>query len=274
VIVYLERDQNADTTELLLDYQNLTDVLLRTRLEQNRRIFIAEGHETISRAVESGYEIRSVLCEEKWLATVLNSVNEATPIFIASKEILEEVAGYHVHRGALAAFFRPELISPETLLAKSNRVLLLEGLVNHTNVGAIVRSAAAFGFDALLIDQFCADPLYRRAIRTSMGTIFSLPWTRLLDWPASAQVVRDSGFAIVALTPNDLAQSVSDVELPARLVLVLGTEGDGLRTSTSNIADLLLRIPMKAGIDSLNVSAAAAVAMYAMTLPNGVGSNE
>jgi tRNA G18 (ribose-2'-O)-methylase SpoU len=274
VIVYLDRDLAADTTEMLNDYRNLTDVVLRTRLEQNRRIFIAEGRETISRAVKAGYQIRSVLCEEKWLATVVNSVNEAAPIFVAPKKILEEVAGYHVHRGALAAFFRPELLTPKALMAKSNRVLLLEGLVNHTNVGAIVRSAAAFGFDALLIDQFCADPLYRRAIRTSMGTIFSLPWTRLLGWPASAQIVRDSGLAIVGLTPSGLGKSISGVVMPPRFMLVLGAEGDGLSTGTSDIADLLLRIPMKAGIDSLNVSAAAAVAMYALTLPNGVRNHE
>ena len=166
---------------------------------------------------------------------------------------------------------RRELPSPKVLLKEANRVVLLEGLVNHTNVGSIVRSAAAFGFDALLIDQHCADPLYRRAIRTSMGTIFSLPWSRLPDWPTSAQLIRDSGLMIVALTPEPSATSLSKITLPPRFALILGTEGDGLKNGTSAMADLLVRIPMREGIDSLNVAAAAAVAMYAMSAGSSAG---
>jgi tRNA G18 (ribose-2'-O)-methylase SpoU len=265
MIVHLDQTLDTDVTDLLRDYRDLTDVALRTRSEIDRGIFIAEGFEVISRAAQAGYQFRSVLCEEKWLNTVTPWVSPATPVLIASKEMLEDISGFNIHRGALAAMLRRELPTPEAVLAKANRVVLLEGLVNHTNVGAIVRSAAAFGFDALLVDQFCADPLYRRAIRTSMGTIFSLPWTRLPDWPASARIIRGSGLAIVALTPDASAKSVSEIVLPSRFVLVLGTEGDGLRPGTSDTADLLLRIPMKEGIDSLNVAAAAAVAMYALT---------
>jgi tRNA G18 (ribose-2'-O)-methylase SpoU len=265
VIIELEAEPNAAIVELLRDYRGLTDVVLRTRSEIERGIFIAEGHESISRAARAGYQFRSVLCEEKWLKTVAPWVSDETSVLIASKQMLEEISGFNIHRGALAAMLRRELPTPEALLSKANRVVLLEGLVNHTNVGAIVRSAAAFGFDALLIDRFCADPLYRRAIRTSMGTIFSLPWTRISDLATSAKIIRDAGLAIVGLTPNASAKSISEVALPPRFVLVLGTEGEGLRAGTSDTADLLLRIPMKEGIDSLNVAAAAAVAMYAMT---------
>lgn len=266
MIIDLEKESDSYVSDLLRDYRDLTDVVLRTQTESANGIFIAEGHTVISRAAAAGYEFRSVLCEEKWLESVMPSVKEETPIIIANKEILAEIAGFNVHRGALAAMLRRELPQPAELLAGSNRVVILEGLVNHTNVGAIVRNAAAFGFDALLIDQHCADPLYRRAIRTSMGTIFSLPWSRLSDWPNSARLIHEAGLVIVALTPDSSAQSVNDVQLPPRFALVLGTEGDGLKDTTGSAADLLVRIPMKDGIDSLNVAAAAAVAMYAITL--------
>lgn len=265
MIIHLAQGIDASISELLRDYRDLTDVVLRTRNEPGSGTFIAEGHTVISRAAEAGFEFRSVLCEEKWVDSILPWVKPETPVLVAPKEMLEEIAGFNVHRGALAAMVRRELPEPEALLATADRVLLLEGLVNHTNVGAIVRSATAFGFDALLIDQHCADPLYRRAIRTSMGTIFSLPWTRLPDWPKSAQLIHDAGLTIIALTPDASAKSVSEISLPERFVLVLGTEGDGLRNTTSATADLLVRIPMKEGIDSLNVAAAAAVAMYALT---------
>jgi tRNA G18 (ribose-2'-O)-methylase SpoU len=265
MIIQVDHATDAMTLQLLRDYRDLTDVALRTQNEIDDGIFIAEGQESISRAAQAGYHFRSVLCEEKWLKTVSPWIATDTPVLIAQKETLEEISGFNIHRGALAAMIRRQLPTPEVLLEKVNRVILLEGLVNHTNVGAIVRSAAAFGFDALLIDQFCADPLYRRAIRTSMGTIFSLPWTRIPDWPSSAHIIRDAGLAIVVLTPDPSAASISDVALPSRFALVLGTEGDGLRPGTSEAADVRLRIPMKAGIDSLNVAAAAAVAMYALT---------
>ena len=263
MIIHLDQAPDAHITELLRDYRDLTDVLLRTRIEYEGGIFIAEGRAVITAAAQAGYQFRSVLCEEKWLKTLAHLIEPETPVLIAPQEGLAQISGFNIHRGAVAAMYRRELPAPAALLAKANKVLLLEGLVNHTNVGAIVRSAAAFGFDALLVDQFCADPLYRRAIRTSMGTIFALPWTRLPDWPMSAKVIHDAGLAIVALTPDTSAKSISEIARPKRFALVLGTEGDGLRTSET--ADLLVRIPMKAGIDSLNVAAAAAVAMYALT---------
>lgn len=265
MIINLDHVQNDVVTDLLRDYRDLTDVALRTKKESTFGIFIAEGQTVISRAAKAGYLFRSIICEEKWLESVLPWVDAETPILIASNEMMETIAGYNVHRGALASMVRRALPAAEELLQTSDRVIVLEGLVNHTNVGAIVRSAAAFGFDALLIDQHCADPLYRRAIRTSMGTIFSLPWTRLPDWPKSARIIRDSGLAIVVLTPDLSAKSVNEIVLPSRFALVLGTEGDGLSAGTCAIADLLLRIPMKEGIDSLNVASAAAVAMYAFS---------
>ena len=263
MIIHLSDRVDSLNSDLLRDYRDLTDVALRTKNESTFGIFIAEGQTVISRAAKAGYLFRSVLCEEKWLESVLPWVDAETPILVSSNEMMATIAGYNVHRGALASMVRRALPAPEELLQSSDRVIVLEGLVNHTNVGAIVRSAAAFGFDALLIDQHCADPLYRRAIRTSMGTIFSLPWSRLPNWPTSAQLVRDAGLVIVALTPEPSAKSLSEITLPPRFALVLGTEGDGLRNGTSAMADLLVRIPMRAGIDSLNVAAAAAVAMYA-----------
>ncbi|HUW77828.1 MAG TPA: RNA methyltransferase [Candidatus Nanopelagicaceae bacterium] len=265
MIISLDAEADPSTLELLRDYRDLTDVALRTVSEMRDGIFIAEGHETIGRATLAGYKIRSILCQEKWLASIEPWITKETPVLVGSKEMLEKTSGFTIHRGALASMLRKPLPVPEVLLANARRVLVLEGLVNHTNVGAIVRSAAAFGFDALLIDQYCADPLYRRSIRTSMGTIFSLPWTRLRNWPESANVIRNAGLSIVALTPDTSAPSISTVELPDRYALVLGTEGDGLRSDTINTADFLLRIPMNEGIDSLNVAVAAAVAMYALT---------
>lgn len=265
MIIKLDQAPNDVVSDLLRDYRDLTDVALRTKNESTFGIFIAEGQTVISRAAMAGYLFRSVLCEEKWLESVLPWVDAETPILISSNEMMETIAGYNVHRGALASMVRRALPEPEDLLQSSDRVIVLEGLVNHTNVGAIVRSAAAFGFDALLIDQQCADPLYRRAIRTSMGAIFSLPWSRLTAWPDSSPLIRDAGLAIVALTPDISASSVSEISLPSRFALVLGTEGHGLSAGTRGIADLLLRIPMKQGIDSLNVASAAAVAMYALS---------
>ncbi len=264
MIIDITQKGDSRVPELLRDYRDLTDVALRSRREPELGVFIAEGAAVITRAVSSGYKFRSVLCEEKWIPSVLPSVLAETPILVAPRKMLAEITGYQVHRGALAAMLRKPLRSPQELLAGAARILILEGLVNHTNVGAIIRNAAAFGMDALLIDQYCADPLYRRAIRTSMGSVFSLPWTRLPDWPADAEIIRDTGFAIVALTPTEAALDITTIKLPKRIALVLGTEGEGLRTATTSVADISVRIPMRAGIDSLNVAAAAAVVMYAI----------
>jgi len=264
MVINITQEADSRVLELLRDYRELTDVALRSRSEPERGIFIAEGEAVITRAASSGYQFRSVLCEEKWIPSVLPFFSTETPVLVAPREMLEEITGYQVHRGALAAMLRKPLQRPQELLAEADRILILEGLVNHTNVGAIIRNAAAFGMDALLIDQYCADPLYRRAIRTSMGSVFSLPWTRLSDWPADAQLIRDAGFTIVALTPSEGALDIAATELPKRIALVFGTEGDGLRSTTTSVADISVRIPMRAGIDSLNVAAAAAVAMYAI----------
>lgn len=249
------------------DYVGLTDVALRRRREPAEGIFIAEGEKVIRRAVTAGYPVRSVLLEEKWLpalAELLATVD--APVYVAGRETLERVTGYSVHRGALAAMSRLPLEPPPRLLARSTRVVVLEDLVDHTNVGAVFRSAAGLGMDAVLVSPRCADPLYRRSVKVSMGAVFSVPWSRLEAWPSDLDDVRGEGFSVLALTPEPAATPLADLPpgVTDRCALVLGAEGHGLSPRALALADHLVRIPMAAGVDSLNVAAAAAVAFYAL----------
>jgi tRNA G18 (ribose-2'-O)-methylase SpoU len=187
------------------------------------------------------------------------------PAYVAEPGVLEKLTGYHVHRGLLAAMDRRPLPAVAELLAGARRIAVLEDVVDHTNVGAAFRSAAAFGVDAVLVTPRCADPLYRRSVRTSMGTVFQVPWTRLDDWPGALAVLRDAGWTTAALTLDPAAVPLPEFAAtnPDRLALILGTEGDGLRPSTVAAAAVAVSIPMAGGVDSLNVAAAAAVAFYA-----------
>ncbi|CAB4695808.1 unannotated protein [freshwater metagenome] len=250
--------------QLLEDFAALTDVVLRTRSEPSGGLFIAEGAITIERAFCSGARPRAVLCEEKWLDS-LPSFAKDVPIIVGTQSELRSVTGYIVHRGALASFHRPLALDHSALIRDSHTLLILEGLVNHTNVGAIIRSAAAFGVDGILLDTHCADPLYRRAIRTSMGTVFNMKWARFTDHLDLAERLAESKYDVLALTPLPSARSIRSWRPGERSALILGTEGDGLSTDAHGIASQELRIPMAAGIDSLNVSAAAAVALYEFT---------
>jgi tRNA G18 (ribose-2'-O)-methylase SpoU len=255
----------------LTDYVGLTDVALRRRREPAEGLFIAEGEKVIRRAVDAGYPPRSFLLEEKWLPALADLVERVdVPVYLASQETLEEITGYVVHRGALAAMSRLPLEPARDLLTRVARqppcrVAVFEDMVSHTNLGAALRSSAALGVDAVLVTPRCADPLYRRSVRVSMGAVFQVPWTRLDAWPEDIQLLRELGFTTAALSLAD--ESVSLDELAAhrheRLALVLGTEGEGLSSSTVAAADLSVRIPMSGGVDSLNVAAAAAVAFYA-----------
>lgn len=255
----------------LADYVGLTDVALRSRSEPERGLFIAESTSVIERALEAGMRPRSFLMEDKWwepLQPMLRAAGAGEggpiPVYLAEREILESITGFNVHRGALASMHRPPLCDVEELVPAEGRCLLvvLEDIVDHTNVGAIFRSVAALGADAVLVTPRCADPLYRRSVRVSMGTVFQVPWTRIPEWPSGADLLRDLGFAVAALALTPEAVSLDAVDLPDRTALVLGTEGDGISAQGLAAADLHVRIPMAGGVDSLNVAAAAAVAMW------------
>jgi tRNA G18 (ribose-2'-O)-methylase SpoU len=246
----------------LADYRDLRDVQLRSHLEVENGLFIAEGEKVVRRAVGAGFVPRSFLMTERWVEGLSDVVGDA-PVYVLPDELVEKVTGFHVHRGALAAFERKPLPSVEDVLEGARSVLVLEDLVDHTNVGAVFRSGAAMGFDAVLLAPRCADPLYRRAVKVGMGAVFSLPWTRLPDWHSALADLSARGFNTVALTlaadAIPIEEAVAGVD---RLALVLGSEGHGLSQRWEQSADRRAIIPMAAGIDSLNVAAASAVACY------------
>ncbi|MFE9425427.1 TrmH family RNA methyltransferase [Kitasatospora sp. NPDC006697] len=249
----------------LADYTGLTDVELRRRREPAEGLFIAEGEKVIRRALAAGYGMRSMLLTPKWLDVMADVIDEAdAPVHVVEPGLAEQVTGYHVHRGALASMARKPLPAAAGLLAGARRVAVLEGLVDHTNLGAIFRSAAALGMDAVLLSPDCADPLYRRAVKTSMGAVFSVPYARLDPWPGGLAVLREAGFRLLALTPAEGSVTLAEAtpQLLPKAALMLGAEGDGLTRGALAAADTLVRIPMAHGIDSLNVGAAAAVAFY------------
>ena len=258
-------------------YARLTDTQLRSRLEPEKGLFIAESAKVMERAFNAGCEPLSLLLEEKWLASTadLRARMEQTcpnlPVFVASHDVLEALTGYEVTRGALAAFKRKPLPPLGQLLEGARLVAVLENVTNHTNVGAIFRSAAALGVDAVLVTPACYDPLYRRAVRVSMGTVFQVPWTRIGDeghpWPkAGIEALREAGFTTVAMALEKDSLELDDpaIQGAERVALVFGTEGDGLSASTIASCDITACIPMANGVDSLNVAAASAVAFYAL----------
>lgn len=250
----------------LADYVSLRDVQLRTSVEAEHGLFLAEGEKVVRRAVEAGHAARSFLMAPRWLQALEDVLDKAgdVPCFVAADDVIEQVTGFHVHRGALASMHRRELPSVEAVLAGARRVVVLEDLVDHTNVGAIFRCAAALGWDAVLLSPRCADPLYRRAVKVSMGTVFSVPYARVERWYDGPGVLRDAGFEVLALTPAADAVDLAEVGPAQRRALLVGAEGDGLSPRWMTEADRRVRIPMAAGVDSLNVAAATAVACYAL----------
>lgn len=248
----------------IADYVGLTDVQRRRRREPAEGIFIAEGTKVIERALAAGYPIRSLLLEEKWLAALPDEARAAAPIYVADRVLLEQITGFEVHRGALAAMARLPLPSAAEVIASAALLVVLEDINNHTNIGAIFRSAAGLGADGVLLSPTCADPLYRRSVRVSMGSVFTLPYARLDTWPDALMSLRSNGFTVLALTPDHNAVTLRDLHVRPRdrFVLMLGAEGPGLTAQSARLADLAVRIPMSHGVDSLNVAAAAAVACY------------
>ena len=252
------------TDPRLADYRDLRDVELRKHLEAEAGLFLAEGQKVVRRAIEAGYRPRSFLMAPRWLDALADVLEPtAAPCYVLSERLAEQVTGFHVHRGALASLHRRPLPTPDDVLAGVRSVLVLEDLVDHTNVGAIFRSGAALGFDAVLLAPRCADPLYRRAIKVAMGAVFSVPWTRLPDWYDALPDLSRRGFTTVALTLADDADPIEEAVAGVdRLALVLGSEGHGLSDRWQRSADRRAVIPMRADIDSLNVAAASAVACY------------
>jgi tRNA G18 (ribose-2'-O)-methylase SpoU len=260
--------------ERLADYVGLTDVALRRRLEPARGLYIAESTTVLGRALAVGHRPRSILLAPRWLPEVEAMLARSpvgpdlvasTPVFVAEPEVLEAITGFHVHRGALAAMHRPALRSVGEVLAGARRAAVLEDVVDHTNVGAVIRSCAGLGVHAVLVTPRCADPLYRRSVRVSMGTVFQVPWTRIDPWPEGIAELRSLGFTVAALALTHGAVRLDDfaAQLPEKVALVLGAEGDGLKAATISSCDVVVRIPMAGGVDSLNVAAASAVAFWA-----------
>lgn len=253
-------------------YARLTQNQLRCRLEPEKGIFIAESPKVISRALDAGYEPVSLLMERRQItgpaAEILTRCGDA-PVYTADRELLAGLTGFKLTRGVLCAFRRPAPRSAEELCKAARRVAVLEGIVDSTNVGAIFRSAAALNMDAVLINPSCCDPLCRRAVRVSMGTVFQVPWAQLgetpADWPGQGLArLRAMGFKTAAMALSDRSVPIDDEALAAepKLAIVLGTEGDGLAHATIAACDYTVKIPMSHGVDSLNVAAASAVAFW------------
>src|SRR5690625_3910000 len=252
------------------DYQNLKDVTLRRRIEPELGLYMAESTYVIERALGAGHAPRSFLTAAKYLPQILDVVAQLpatvrapwsgrVPVYVASSQVLEQITGFRVHRGALAAMHRPKLMPMGEMLqgdlatgSAHARVGVLENTVDHTNVGAIFRSVAALGADAVLVTPECADPLYRRSVRVSMGTIFGIPWTRIPNWPAGIEQLRAAGFTTAALALGEQAIDITEFAAQNldRVALVLGTEGDGLQERTLAHCDATVRIPMRRGVDS------------------------
>ena len=251
----------------LADYVGLPDAELRRSIEapsgSSYGCFIAEGTTVIRRLLASTYRTRSVLVTPPKLRALQDALAGVdAPVYVASPEVLAAVAGFDLHRGAVAAADRAAPLAVADVLAGRRTVALLEGLNDHENLGALARSAIALGVEGLVLDATCADPLYRRSVRVSMGEILFLPYARATDWPRALASVRHAGFQLVALTPSAEATPIDLVEPAPRLAIVLGAEGPGLAATTLAAADVQVRIPIVAGIDSLNVGHAAAIAFH------------
>ena len=253
-------------------FARLTEAQLRNRLEPEKGIFIAESPKVIGRALDAGCQPVSLLMERRQISGQGREILarcEGVPVYTAGEALLTHLTGYPLTRGVLCAMRRPTLPAPEALCAGARRIAVLENIVDSTNIGAIFRSAAALGMDAVLVTPSCGDPLYRRAVRVSMGTVFQIPWTRIgetaADWPhPGMERLRAMGFRTAAMALREDSVSMDDRRLLSedQLAIVLGTEGDGLSPRTIAACDYTVRIPMAHGVDSLNVAAASAVAFW------------
>jgi tRNA G18 (ribose-2'-O)-methylase SpoU len=245
-------------------YTQLTDMQLRTVREPAEGIFLAEGEKVITRALDAGLEMVSALMEPKWWPALQPKVPDGTTVYLAPLALLTTITGFRLHRGALAAFRRPLPPPASDVLSGARTAVLMEDLVDHTNVGAVFRSASGLGVDAILVTARCADPWYRRSVKTSMGAVFTLPWTVVADADEAIAEARAHGMVTVALDPV-AEKSLREWRPGDPTILLLGSEGPGLSERARTHTDVRLRIPMAHGVDSLNVAMAATVACYVMT---------
>jgi tRNA G18 (ribose-2'-O)-methylase SpoU len=260
----------------LADYRDLTDTALRRRIEPEGGLFIAEGEKVVRRALSARYRIRSLVLAENRVDAVAGLVDEVTaagaPVFVAAGAVLQTLTGFHVHRGVLAALHRrPEHDLREVLdgvdgRPAPRRICVLEELSNSTNLGAVFRSAAALGMDAVLLAPTCGDPLYRRSVRVSMGQVFAVPYARVEPWPGGLAALTEHGFRLLALTPGEGATALDELSVASddKLAVLFGAEGSGLSDEALTAADARVRIPMASAVDSLNVAAAAAVTFWVL----------
>ncbi|MFP7834104.1 TrmH family RNA methyltransferase [Marisediminicola sp. LYQ134] len=276
--VVVEQVDSIDDPRLA-DYAHQTDVALKKSRGSEHGLYLAESLLVMQRALAAGHRPRSVLAlggsvddavaaleAKPGGADVDGPGDVVVPVFSGPGDLLEQLTGYVLHRGLIASMHRPALPTVEALLADARRVVIIENVADPTNVGAIFRSVAAIGADAVLVTDRCSDPFYRRAIRVSMGTVLQVPWGRVGAWPATKELLAASGFHVAALALRDDSVTLRAfaARAPERVALVLGAEGDGLTPEALDAADTIVRIPMAHGIDSLNVAATAAVAMYAL----------
>ncbi|MDQ1247944.1 MAG: methyltransferase [Actinomycetota bacterium] len=256
------------------DYRNLTDVGWRQQLEPAEGLFLAEGEKVIRRALTAGFEPRSALMTRRWLPG-LTDVLESwdVDVMVADEATLKAVVGFRLHRGALAAFGRRAAAPVAQVLDGASRIVVLENLVDHTNVGLVFRTAAALGMDAIVVSPACADPYYRRAVKTSMGAVLELPWTTAEAWPSTLTGMVEDGWQVAALTPAPEAVDIRRWRpgVGTRVALALGSEGPGLTSAALASVSVRLRIPVTARVDSLNVAAAAAIACYELGKPTSDG---
>ena len=264
---------------LLADYRDLTDAALRRVSEPAEGLYIAESLTILDRALSAGHTPRSVLTSEKWLVALgevfsRHPRHADTPVLVGGDELLESITGFHVHRGTLASMNRPASPAVSTLLESANTVVVLEDIVDHTNVGALFRSVAAMGADAVIVTERCADPLYRRSVRVSMGTVLQVPWTRA-SWSDIRQQLSSRGVPLVGMALTDHAVDFDAFvrHAPERVALALGSEGPGLSAHALEQCDVIARIRMDNGVDSLNVAAAGAVALHALRQARRKGSH-
>jgi len=252
-------------------FVGLRDHELRKRREQPggdmAGVFICEGDLVVERALRAGYRLTAILIDAKRSAPFPFEVDETLTVFAATPPVLVRITGYALHRGMLACFLRRPELDAATVLDDARRVIVLEGVNNPTNLGIIARSAAALGIDAMLLDAFCCDPLYRRASRVAMGEVFKLPYARLAPFPEGLSPLHDRGFELIALTPEPDALPIDRLQLAtdARVALLFGAEGPGLTEATLTQCDYRVRIPMRDGVDSLNIAAAAAIAIWCVS---------
>lgn len=249
------------TPEDLRVFTDLRDVQLRTEMESASGLYIAEGEKVIRRAVEAGHRPHSFLLAPRWVESLSDLLPQFdVPCHVLTEAEIESITGFHVHRGALGAFERPAPTPMGELLGRSTRLIAVEDVLDHTNIGSIFRNAAGLGYDGVLLSPRCADPYYRRSIKVAMGAVFSLPHARFGDWFAAPDELRDAGFTSYALTLADDAVPLDAVVPAERIVLMVGSEGPGLTERWQSQADVRVTIPMARGIDSLNVAASVAIA--------------